>query len=43
MVEVGELLCETLQEARKPADQCDVKAWVSMMPHKARVDCARMD
>jgi hypothetical protein len=43
MVEVVELLSETLQEARQAAGQCDVKAWVSLMRDKARVDCARMD
>lgn len=35
MAEVVELLAETLKEARKAADQYDVKTWVSMMKDKA--------
>jgi ParB family chromosome partitioning protein len=36
MSEVVELLTETLKEARKAAEQYDVKTWVSMMRDKAR-------
>jgi ParB family transcriptional regulator, chromosome partitioning protein len=36
MAEVVELLGETLKEARKAADQYDVKTWVSMMRDKAK-------
>jgi hypothetical protein len=37
MAEVVELLAETLKEARKAADQFDVKTWQSMMRDRARV------
>jgi ParB family transcriptional regulator, chromosome partitioning protein len=36
MAEVVELLSETLKEARKAADQYDVRTWVSMMRDKAK-------
>ena len=36
MSEVVELLAETLKEARKAADQYDVKTFVSMMKDKAK-------
>jgi ParB family chromosome partitioning protein len=36
MAEVVELLAETLKEARKAADQFDVKTWQSMMKDKAK-------
>jgi ParB family chromosome partitioning protein len=36
MAEVVELLSETLKEARKAADQFDVKTWVRMMADKAK-------
>ena len=36
MSEVVELLAETLKEARKAADQFDVKTWQSMMKDKAK-------
>jgi ParB family chromosome partitioning protein len=36
MTGVVELLAETLKEARKAADQFDVKTWVSMMKDKAK-------
>jgi len=36
MVEVVDLLAETLKEARKAADQFDVKTWQSMMRDKAK-------
>ncbi len=36
MSELVELLTETLKEARKAADQYDVKTWVSMMKDKAK-------
>jgi ParB family transcriptional regulator, chromosome partitioning protein len=36
MFEVVELLSETLKEARKAADQFDVKTWVSMMRDKSK-------
>jgi ParB family chromosome partitioning protein len=36
MAEVVDLLAETLKEARKAADQFDVKTWQSMMKDKAK-------
>jgi ParB/RepB/Spo0J family partition protein len=36
MADVVELLSETLKEARKAADQYDVKTWVRMMADKAK-------
>jgi ParB family chromosome partitioning protein len=36
MADVVELLAETLKEARKVADQYDVKTWVRMMADKAK-------
>ena len=36
MAEVVDLLAETLKEARKAADQFDVKTWQSMMRDKAK-------
>jgi ParB family transcriptional regulator, chromosome partitioning protein len=36
MADVVDLLAETLKEARKAADQFDVKTWLSMMKDKAK-------
>ncbi len=36
MSDVVELLAETLKEARKAAEQYDVKTWQAMMRDKAR-------
>ncbi len=36
MSDLVELLSETLKEARKAAEQFDVKTWVRMMADKAR-------
>ena len=36
MAEVVDLLAETLKEARKAADQFDVKTWQSMMKDRAK-------
>jgi ParB family chromosome partitioning protein len=41
MAEVVDLLSETLKEARKAADQYDVKTWVSMMRDKCKAGGAR--
>ena len=36
MAEVVDLLADTLKEARRAADQFDVKTWQSMMKDKAK-------